>query len=637
VNEYGQQAGAQVLSELPVGVWVARAPGGEVLFANTALRAMMGVSDDAAAPARAGQGCGLFDRHGRPYPVASLPFFRAMAAGVPVVVDDMVIHRPDGQRVWVRAVGNPIHDARGVITHVVVAFTDITAEVRALVERAEIEKRLEVAVHHAPILLFTLDRNGVLTARDGALKPELERGAFVGVGASILDTYKDYPVVTTNVRRALAGETVNYSIDVRGLVLDVWLGPLRDDAGALVGAIGVCTDVTEGRKVQTQTIQNDRIRAMGTVAASVAHEINNPLTYVLAGLEETRRELAEVSQQLTALATLGDGTAAEALGRIARIQDNLGPVVEGTNRIREVTRELRTFMRPDDEQLADVDVASVVRSVLKLMRKEIEARARLVEDIAEGAVIRANEARLVQVLTNLLINAWQAIPQPDPARHVIGVRTAREGGEVVIEIRDSGTGVPAELRQRIFEPFVTTKDVGAGSGLGLFVCRNIVTSLRGEISLRDSPEGGALFRVALPLATPRASAVAPVFGVEARLPVPRPRILIIDDDRMVADALAARFARDAYDVRTILDGRQAVELVLSDRYDLVYCDVMMKDFGGVDLHEALRQRAPDRLSRVVFMTGGAFTPGALAFLDDRPSACVHKPFDIVADARSRLS
>jgi signal transduction histidine kinase len=466
----------------------------------------------------------------------------------------------------------------------------------------------------------------------------LEKNGAAMLGTSILDLYKDYPVVLSHVRRALAGETVNYSIEVRGLILDVWLGPLRDEAGALAGAIGVCTDVTEGRKVQTQTIQNDRIRAMGTVAASVAHEINNPLTYVLTGLEETRRELAELSQRMAAQAAGGDATAADALARIARVDEDLAPVLEGTKRIREVTRELRTFMRPDDEQRTEVDAAAVVRSVLKLVRKEIEARARLAEDIAPGAFVRANEARLVQVLTNLLMNAWQAIPEPDPLRHVIGVRTACEGNEVIIEIRDSGTGVAADLRQRIFEPFVTTKEVGVGSGLGLFVCRNIVTSLHGQISLHDAPEGGALFRVALPLVKARARAAAPAPVAEARPTAPRPRILIIDDDQRVADALAARFAREAYEVRTILDGREAVELVVSEGpYDLVYCDVMMKDFGGMDVHEALSRRAPERLSSVVFMTGGAFTPGALAFLDERPGACVHKPFDIVADARSRLA
>jgi signal transduction histidine kinase len=617
---------------------------GEVLYANEALKAMMGYPGLEGPPPVGHDGCGFHDRQGCPTPVQALPFYRAIATGAPVVVDDLAIHRPDRTRLPVRAVAHPVRDPRGEITHVVVAVQDITAEVRALSERADVEKRLEVAVHHAPILLFTLDKDGVLLAHDGALKPVLEQGSHQMLGMSILDAYKDYPLVTSCVRRALAGETVNYSIQVRGLILDVWLGPLRDGAGALVGATGVCTDVTEGRRVQSRTIQDDRIRAMGTVAASVAHEINNPLTYVLAGLEETREELRTLSERVAAMAAAqgqreDGGDVAEVRAGLARLEENLAPVLEGTQRIREVTRELRTFTRPDDDQQTNVDLTCAVRSVLKLVRKEIEARARLIEDLAPGAVVRGNEARLVQVLTNLLINAWQAIPEPNPARHVIGVRTSVQGNEAVIEIRDSGPGVPAELRERIFEPFVTTKDVGDGSGLGLFVCRNIVTALRGQLSVHDAPEGGALFRVALPLAPARTDArqEVPVFERRPAPAAPRPRILIIDDDEMVAGALAARFG-DAYEVRTTFDARLGLELVLGDRpFDLVYCDLMMKDFGGMDLHDALERRAPERLPSVVFMTGGAFTPAASAFLDQRPGACVHKPFDIVTDARNRLA
>jgi signal transduction histidine kinase len=641
VDEYGQQAGARVLNELPFGVWVARAPSGEGLYANEALKAMMGYPGIEGLPPRAGNGCGFHDRQGCPTPPQALPFCRALTAGVTVVVDDLVIHRPDRSRLAVRAVANPVRDARGEISHVVVAFQDISAEARAVAERAEVERRLEVAIQHAPVLLFTLDKNGVLVARDGALTPVLEQGGHQMIGVSMLDAYKTYPVVTANVRRALAGETVNYSIEVRGLILDVWLGPMRDASGSPAGAIGVCTDVTEGRRVQSRTIQDDRIRAMGTVAASVAHEINNPLTYVLAGLDETRQELRDLAARVAAAATQGSAAslAAEVQAGIARLEENLAPVHEGTKRIREVTRELRTFTRPDDERQADVDVAAAVRSVLKLVRKEIEARARLVEELVPGAVVRANEARLVQVLTNLLINAWQAITEPNPARHVIGVRAVAVGGEAIIEIRDSGPGVPAALRDRIFEPFVTTKDIGSGSGLGLFVCRNIVTTLRGQLSVHEAPEGGALFRVALPLAPTRtdASAGARPSDARAAAAVHRPRILIIDDDAMVAGALASRFD-GAYEVRTVLDARQGLELVLGERpFDLVYCDVMMKDFGGMEVHQALERHAPDRLPSVVFMTGGAFTPAASEFLDQRRGATVHKPFDIVADARSRLA
>src|SRR5262249_25279165 len=155
-------------------------------------------------------------------------------------------------------------------------------------------------------------------------------------------------------------------------------------------------------------------------------EINNPLTYVMAGLEESTAEIDRLVEQLGAFARAGGNgaVATAALEGIGRLQEHLMPVLAGTQRIREVARARRTFTRPDDERLTQLDVGAVVRAVLKLVGKEIEARARLVEELDTIPPVLANEAQLVQVLTNLLINAWQAIPDPDPARHVIGVRTA---------------------------------------------------------------------------------------------------------------------------------------------------------------------------------------------------------------------
>jgi CheY-like chemotaxis protein len=275
--------------------------------------------------------------------------------------------------------------------------------------------------------------------------------------------------------------------------------------------------------------------------------------------------------------------------------------------------------------------------MLSLLRKEIEARARLVEEIEACPVILANEARLVQVFTNLLMNAWQALPESDPTRHVVGVRTGSLAGDALIEIWDSGVGISPELGEQIFEPFVTTKEIGSGTGLGLFVCRNIVSALHGRITAHEAPGGGALFRIVLPAATDpmRASAPAPVnvAPVAAR---GGHQVLIIDDDPLVAGALASCLTQRGFKARSVLDAQRGLELLLAEDFELVYCDVMMRGFTGMDLYVALQQQAPQQLSKVVFMTGGAFTPEAQAFLEPRGNACVQKPFDILADARQRV-
>jgi len=575
MHEYGRQTGEQVLDELPFGVWVARAPSGEVIYANRAFQTIMGMEavpgvDIGAAPAT----YGIFDRQGGSYPVEDLPFSRALRRGEPVVVDDLVIHRRDGGRTWVRAFANPVRNGRGVVSHVVIAFTDITVEVSAIVERAEVEKHLAVAIHHAPVLLFTMDGEGVLTARDGALREVLERGRPEMVGRSLLDAYKDHPTVPGNIRRALAGETVSYSIEVRGVALDVWLGPLRDASGRLAGAIGVCTDVTESRRLQARVAQEDRIHALGTMAASVAHEINNPLTYVLGGLEEVRGEVDGLDADLGALAARpgADPGLAAARGRLARVREILVPTVAGTERIGQVTRELSTFTRPNDERLAVIDLPRVVGSVLKLVRKDIEARARLVEEVGPCPPVQANEARLVQVFVNMLMNAWQALPAADPARHVIGVRTATRDGQAVVEIWDSGPGVAPHLREQIFEPFVTTKDIGAGTGLGLFVCRNVVKALQGRITVEDAPGGGALFRVELPAAPARGEAAPDGAAVVAgRAPeARRRRVLIIDDDALVGRALVSRLAGAPFEAPAREERPAGLDIQLAvDDHDLV--------------------------------------------------------------------
>jgi CheY-like chemotaxis protein len=167
----------------------------------------------------------------------------------------------------------------------------------------------------------------------------------------------------------------------------------------------------------------------------------------------------------------------------------------------------------------------------------------------------------------------------------------------------------------------------------------VINALRGQISVEDAPGGGALFRVILPAATEEALLSTTASGVssQAERSDRSRRVLIIDDDALVAKSLAARLAGDRFDVRTVIDARQGLNILLADEpFDLAYCDVMMKELTGIDLHKSLQKNAPQRLSKVVFMTGGAFTPEAQAFLSQRGEMHVEKPFDIVADACRRL-
>jgi CheY-like chemotaxis protein len=209
----------------------------------------------------------------------------------------------------------------------------------------------------------------------------------------------------------------------------------------------------------------------------------------------------------------------------------------------------------------------------------------------------------------------------------------------VIEVADSGPGVPLEDRDRIFEPFITTKGIGEGVGLGLFVCRNIVRGFSGTMTVGERPGGGALFRVELPAAPAGESHDAqPTPTKPAMNEAPRGHVLIIDDEVLVANSLSAELSSAGYRASVEQDPIRALETLASAGHDidLVYCDLMMKTMSGMDLAEALLARSPAHLQKFVFMTGGAYTPRARAFRKRYTEQCVDKPFNILEETSRRI-
>ncbi len=591
LNALTHETSSAILRGLPVGVWVARAPGGEHLYSNEAFDEIMGMGPVTGAAAGAySEPYGLFTRDGQPYPEERLPFVQALQARSVVMVDDIVVHRGDGRRVHVRAYGKPLFGASGVVEAVMVSFFDITAERTA-------EMQLDLAVHHAPIIIFTTDSRGVVTLSEGAGLKALGRSPGELIGKSVFEVYASNAGVISNMRRALDGESFTSLTHIDGAVLEGWMGPLRDAAGRVTGIIGVTTDVTERHAAQSAVFRSERMAAMGTLAASVAHEINNPLAYVLEGLRSIEREL-------------GGGATPE-------VRQLLADVKEGAERVRVITSDLQTFTRRDDEPMQSVDVSSAVRTAVQMLRSQLDPVARLSLDLASGVHVRASERRLVQVFMNLLLNAVHAVRDVErPGGHVVRVATRAEPHDAVVEVADTGAGVKPELLERIFEPFVTTKAVGEGTGLGLFVCRNLVSELKGRIEVENRREGGAVFRVRLP----------------AEAPATRPegaRVLLIDDNVNLGRVMASALELAKHHVVVVQSGREAVERLTSgEHFDLVFCDLMMRDVSGMDVYEELKVKRPGAERALVFMTGGAFTDRARRFLDSVPNEWLQKPFDV---------
>jgi two-component system cell cycle sensor histidine kinase/response regulator CckA len=623
-GEAGPSVGLSILEGLPVGVWVARAPGGELIYANRRFTEILGM--DARDDVRAGEytpAYSLQDREGRPFPEERLPFVQALARRETVVVEDIVIARRDGRRVFVRAFGEPQLDDAGDVARVVVAFFDITAEVTAAISDVVARHKLEAALAHAPIVLFANDVAGTITVAEGAALENMGVTSEALVGRSIHDIYKDNPSLLAANQRALAGETFTFTTQIGDVTHETWMSPMRGPTGEIGGVIGVANDVTERLRLQRQFSHAERLAALGRLAASVAHEINNPLAYAM-----------------EALRIAGDlvGAAGAAAHERARLDELLREAGDGMDRVRHITRDLKLFSREDEDARRPQELGAALAAATKMVATRVGARARI--DLAPGprVTVLADENRLVQIFVNLILNAADALPMGGVERNRISLASRLGGRGVVVEVADNGPGIPLALRDRVFEPFFTTKAVGDGTGLGLFVTRNLVEALGGTIALGDAPGGGALFSIDLPTVAPEPQAdarAAPGGGVVdgGR----RARILIIDDEPQLARIFQVSLAAQ-HDVRSFTEGRAALgHLLDGPAYDLILCDIMMADMSGMKVYEELRRARPGQERALVFMTGGVFDPAVAEFLASVPNDCVDKPFDVRAEVARRLS
>lgn len=621
----------EFLHQLPLGIWVARVPGGELAYANAAFGEIMGMGarEDVAVGGYS-EPYGICDRSGRPYPEERMPFVQALRAQAPVVVDDIVIHRGDGRRVNVRAFAKPIFDAAGTMTHVVIAFTDISAEVTAMREKDVAQERLQVALDHAPVVLFVYDKDGLITLAEGSAMPQVRAKRGEIVGRSTYEAFADVPEIVENARLVLEGGRASpHAVRMDGLAFETLLTPIRDGNGVVTGALGIANDVTERVQTQSKIVQTDRMVSLGTLAAGVAHELNNPLANLLSSLSAIDDVLLLLGEDLD---RVQQGAAMRK--RMERLQLFASQAREGAERLRVITRDLRSFSRVDEAR-HPVDVRAAVESALHLVSKTLEARAKLATELDATPLVDANESRIAQVVVNLAINAAQAIPEGAPRdQHEIRIATRMEQGAAVIEVSDTGPGVPLEIRPRLFEPFFTTKE-SEGTGLGLFVSDDIVKALGGTIEIGDRAGGGALFRVRLPASDPAATRAPAAAPERTRSLGGRPRVLVIEDDRTLGDLMRGALVAEC-EVRVASTGEDGVALVLGQPWDLVLCDLMLGDMTGMDVHERIRKERPGRERSLVFMTGGTYTAEARKFLATVANDRLEKPFDVQTEVRRRL-
>jgi signal transduction histidine kinase len=402
-------------------------------------------------------------------------------------------------------------------------------------------------------------------------------------------------------------------------------GRLHRLVGAIERELRDAQGRAQSRKIEEQLLVSERMASVGTLAAGVAHEINNPLSVVIGTLQI-------MNQDFEALTRAFDGPADEA-ARVklvatatASFRRASADAEEAAERVRVIARDLRVFSHPDADRLVPVDIHKVLESSLRMAHNELGPRAKVVRRFGTVPDVEANEARLGQVFLNLLVNAAHAIAEGHPERNAITLTTSSAEEIVTVEISDTGSGIPPEVLPRIFDVFFTTKPVGIGTGLGLSICHQILTALGGRIEVTSRPGEGTTFRVLL-----RRSHT----GSTAEIVLPpglvastsrRARVLVVEDEAALGRMLPRLLA--PHDVTVVDRAADALARIeAGETYDTILCDLMMPEMTGMDFYDALLRQHPEVAARIVFMSGGVFTPAARAFMERVPNRRIDKPFD----------
>lgn len=365
--------------------------------------------------------------------------------------------------------------------------------------------------------------------------------------------------------------------------------------------IFLARDVTEQVLAREEMARSERLAALGALAAGVAHEINNPLSYVTLNLESLREHVHPSAK------------------------DVVEEALDGAHRIGAIVAELRGFWNGAGHELGAVDVSTVVTSAVNLAQNEIRHRAELVRELEPGLVAYARQGQLVQVLVNLLVNAAQAIPDQDGRHHLVRIRSRSVSlSELEISVSDTGPGMSEKMRASLLDPFAAVRGSGVGPGFGLALSKRIVEELRGAIEVIESGETGTTIAVRLPRV---AQEDAPVESRRSHFDLLQApfRVLVVDDEPLIARAI--RRALGTFVVHVASDGEDALSVIAKgEEFDVILCDLMMPRVSGADLFQRVEREHPSLAKRFVFMTGGAFADWSQRFLDTVDRPIIEKPF-----------
>lgn len=505
--------------------------------------------------------------------------------------------------------------AREVTERVVAAerIARSEASFRAIIEQSPDA----IVVHrHGTVLYANPACAGVLGIPDSAWL----------VGRSVLDYMHpdDHPAIVERIRDLAAGKVMSVPFTeeriVRpdGSVLQGSVGAISVVFEGVPCAVAIVRDLTEVKRVQGRLALADRMASLGTLAAGVAHEINNPLTYVMLRLDALSRTL-ERGRAL-------EGAAPEVRALLDQMEGHLASALEGATAVRRIVRDMRAFSAVEEAPEEAAVVRRAVDLAIRMVSHELRGRVAIhVEDDGSDPVAQGGEGRLAQVVLNLVVNAAQAFAEPVPSGARVQVSVGTEAGRAVVRVVDNAAGMSDEVVGRVFEPFFTTKPVGKGTGLGLFVCHGLVGAMGGTIRVAATSPAGTTIEVALPVVA-QPTAAPPAASVGAP-PLRRARFLVVEDEPSVARALAELLGELGEAVVAPGGEEARARIVAGEPFDAVLCDVRMPRLSGPDLFRWVGEARPELVPRFAFMTGGVLEPKDEALVLAAPGGLFRKPFD----------
>jgi two-component system NtrC family sensor kinase len=367
-------------------------------------------------------------------------------------------------------------------------------------------------------------------------------------------------------------------------------------------------EIGERQHMQEALFQQEKLAALGTLLANVAHELNNPLAVASMQLDNLQEEW-------------GAGA----------WDEDFKMLRQATERCQSVVQSFLALVRQQASTRHAISLHAVVEEVLVLLGHSLEVDGITVSLHLDERLppVWADAHQLHHVVANLITNAHHALQQTSsPRRLSLTTATHADGSQVILEVSDSGPGIPEDVQRRVFDPFFTTKPQGMGSGLGLPLCRNIVEGHGGTIQLVSQPGHSTTIRITLPVAASDASSPETPLEPDAPAQAQRAAVLLIDDELSIQRALKRLLQRRGHEVTTATNGLEALTALQERSYEVILCDMRMPDLDGPGFYRELEQRYPHLLSRIIFLTGDILSPEAQTFFDQINSPRLVKPLKI---------